>query len=204
MTKLDTVYEKLLAYMHEQKDRTDLTITEIQKSLWFDHHGKVSHRLKMLEQWGYIRKNYDTWWYDIFDVPVSDTVTLPVYGSALCGNKWSAVMDSQPDETLTFPTSIIWWGNDGSYDDYFFVKAKWDSMEPYIEDGNLVLIKSYKMGREADKKVLVSHNGDLKVKIVQNNNGAFFLFSTNAEKLEILKTDEVSVIGYVSKVIKDM
>ncbi len=204
MTKLDEVYEGLLSYLREQTDRDDLTITEIQKSLWFDHHGKVSHRLKMLEQWGYIRKNFDTWGYDVFEQPVSDTVTLPVYGSALCGNKWSAVMDSKPDETMTFPTAMIWWWDNWSYDDYFFVKAKGDSMEPYIEDGNMVLIKRYTMWREADKKVLVSHNGDLKVKIVQNNNWAFFLFSTNAEKLEILKTDEVSVIGYVSKVIKDI
>jgi phage repressor protein C with HTH and peptisase S24 domain len=55
-----------------------------------------------------------------------------------------------------------------------------------------------------DKKILVAHNGVLKVKLIQKNNNSYFLFSTNAEKLEILSTDAVSVIGYVSKVIKDM
>gem|GEM_PF-5564745 len=43
-------------------------------------------------------------------------------------------------------------------------------MNPYIEDGDLVLIKKYTMGREADRKVLVVHNEKLKVKIVQRNN----------------------------------
>ena len=55
-----------------------------------------------------------------------------------------------------------------------------------------------------DKKVLVVHNEKLKVKIVQRNNDSYFLFSSNADTLEILATDEVSVIWYVAKVIKDM
>ncbi len=202
MSKIDTTYQILLEYLKEHSDRSSLTVTEIQKKLWFDHHQKVTHRLKNLEKWWYIRKNFDTWWYTVFEVPVTDSVSLPVFGSALCGHKGGAVVDEYPEETMTFPTSLIWGSQD--YSDYFFVKAKWDSMNPYIEDGDMVLIKKYKMGREVDKKVLVAHEGVLKIKIVQKNNNAYFLFSTNADKLEILWTDEVSVIWYVSKVIKDM
>ncbi len=201
MSKIDTSYQLLLDYLKENGMRENLTITEIQKTLWFDHHQKVSHRLKNLEKRWYIRKDIQTWGYRVFEIPVNDTVVLPVYGSALCGNKGSAVVDSYPEETMTFPTSIIW---SGDYADYFFVKAKGDSMLPYIEDGDLVLIKKYSLWRETDRKVLVVHNGTLKVKIVQRNGDAFFLFSTNADKLEILNTDDVSIIWYVAKVIKDL
>jgi len=204
MSKIDLSYQKILEYLKENEERGDLTVTEIQKALDFDHHQKVTHRLKNLEKRGYIRKNYEHWGYKVFDVPVTHTIELPVYGSALCGHKWSAIAEEQPTETMTFPTSLIGWSTTGDYADYFFVKAKGDSMNPYIEDGDLVLIKKYTMGREADRKVLVVHNEKLKVKIVQRNNWAYFLFSSNAEKLEILHTDEVSVIGYVAKVIKDM
>jgi len=204
MPKIDTSYQLLLDYLRDNEDRNDISLIEIQKSLGFDHHQKVTHRLKNLEKRWYIRKNIQTWWYKVFEVPVTNTVQLPVYGSALCGHKWSAVVDEYPEETMTFPTSLIWWGDNGSYSDYFFVRAKGDSMNPYIEDGDLVLIKRYTIWREADRKVLVVHNEKLKVKIVQRNNDAYFLFSSNAEKLEILNTDEVSVIWYVAKVIKDM
>jgi len=202
-SKIDTSYQLLLDYLKEHQARWSLTVTEIQKSLWFDHHQKVTHRLKNLEKRWYIRKNLETGGYTVFDVPVSDTIAIPVYGSALCGNKGGAVVDEYPEETMTFPTSILGSSSD-ERSDYFFVKAKGESMLPYIEDGDLVLIKKYTMWREADKKVLVAHNGVLKVKIVQHNNGSYFLFSANAEKLEILSTDDVSVIGYVAKVIKDM
>ncbi len=202
--KIDVSYQKILDYLREHEARGDLTITEIQKALGFDHHQKVTHRLKNLEKWWYIRKNFQNWWFKVFDIPVTDTIQLPVFGSALCGHKGSAIAEEQPTQTMTFPTSLIGWSTTGDYSDYFFVKAKGDSMNPFIEDGDLVLIKKYTMGREADRKVLVVHNEKLKVKIVQRNNGAYFLFSSNAEKLEILNTDEVSVIGYVAKVIKDM
>ncbi len=202
-SKIDTTYQRLLDYLRENESRGSLTLTEIQKALGFDHHQKVTHRLKNLEKRWYIRKNADTGGYRVFDVPVSDTVAIPVYGAALCGNKGGAVVDEYPEETMTFPTSLLW-GASSDWSDYFFVKAKWDSMLPYIEDGDLVLIKKYTMWRETDKKVLVAHNGVLKVKIVQHNNGSYFLFSANAEKLEILRTDDVSVIGYVTKVVKDL
>jgi SOS-response transcriptional repressor LexA len=204
MSKIDTSYQKLLDYLRDNEEREGITVTEMQRSLWFDHHQKVTHRLKNLEKWWYIRKNLQTWWFKVFDVPVTHTVELPVYGSALCGNKWSAVVQEYPEQTLTFPTSILWWWESGDYSDYFFVKAKWDSMNPYIEDGDLVLIKRYTLWREVDRKVLIVHNEKLKVKIVQRNNNSYFLFSSNAEKLEILNTDDVSVIWYVAKVIKDL
>ncbi len=204
MSKIDTSYQLLLDYLRENEEREGVTVTQIQKSLWFDHHQKVTHRLKNLEKWWYIRKNIQTGSFKVFDVPVTNTVDLPVYWSALCWHKWSAVVQEYPEETMTFPTSIIWWWDSWDYSDYFFVKAKWDSMNPYIEDWDLVLIKKYSLGWELDRKVLVVHNDKLKVKIVQRNNDSYFLFSSNAEKLEILNTDEVSVIWYVAKVIKDL
>lgn len=201
MKKIDTTYQQVLDYLKEHGSRESVTLTEMQKELGFDHHQKVAHRLKNLEKRGYIRKNA-TWGYTVFDVPVDDTIDIPVYGSALCGNKGGAVVEEYAEETMTFPTSLIGWSQD--YSDYFFVRAKGDSMLPYIEDGDMVLIRKYTMWRELDKKILVAHNGILKVKLIQRNNDKYFLFSSNAEKLEILSTDVVSVIGYVAKVIKDM
>ena len=203
MKTIDTSYQKILDYLKEHGSRETLSLIEMQKTLWFADIERVEQSLQTLEERWYIRKNPDTWWFTVFDVPVDQTIDIPVYGTALCGHKGSAVVDEYAQETMTFPTSLIGWSS-SEYSDYFFVRAKWDSMLPYIQDGNMVLIKRYKMWREPDKKVLVAHNGVLKVKVVQKNNNHYFLFSSNAEKLEILSTDDVSVIGYVAKVIKDM
>gem|GEM_PF-6456271 len=59
MSKIDLSYQKILEYLKENEERGDLTVTEIQKALDFDHHQKVTHRLKNLEKRGYIRKNYE-------------------------------------------------------------------------------------------------------------------------------------------------
>lgn len=199
--KLNLLYQDLLRYLKDNEWRENISISQIQNSLWIDHHQKVVHRLKQLEKRGYIRKDHSSWWYKTYENPVENTISIPVYWEAKCWNKQRAIVQEQPERYLDFPTSILWkWDYD--LDEYFFVEASGDSMNPTVENWDLALIKISNWNRGDWKKVLVVHDGNLKIKIIQQQNWNYYLISTNAEKLEIMPEEKVDVIWYVKTVVK--
>lgn len=87
----------------------------------------------------------------------------------------------------------------------FFVRAKGNSMEPKIQDGDLVLIQQQD-SYDINDYVFVVHNDLPKLKKVIKQDDKRFLESVNRffDKLEISKYDDTKVVGLVKKVIKDM
>lgn len=87
----------------------------------------------------------------------------------------------------------------------FFVRAKGNSMEPKIQNGDLVLIKQ-QASYDINDYVFVIHNDLPKLKKIIKKEGKWFLESVNRffDTMEVDKYDETKVIGVVKKVIKDM
>lgn len=87
----------------------------------------------------------------------------------------------------------------------FFVRAKGNSMEPKIQDGDLVLIQQQD-AYDINDYVFVIHNDLPKLKKVIKQDDKRFLESVNRffDKMEISKYDEAKVIGLVKKIIKDI
>lgn len=87
----------------------------------------------------------------------------------------------------------------------FFVRAKGNSMEPKIQNGDLVLIKQ-QASYNINDYVFVIHNDLPKLKKIVQKEGKWFLESVNRffDKVEISKYDETNVIGVVKKIIKDV
>jgi repressor LexA len=88
----------------------------------------------------------------------------------------------------------------------FFVRARGNSMEPKIQDGDLVLIRQQHQYDENDF-VFVVHNKLPKLKkIIKQDDGSYRLESINRffDKIEIDPYDETKVIGVVKKIIKNM
>ena len=87
----------------------------------------------------------------------------------------------------------------------FFVRAKGNSMEPKIQDGDLVLIKQQD-GYDINDYVFVVHNDLPKLKKIINKEGKRYLESVNRffDNVEIDKYDETKIIGVVKKIIKDV
>ena len=87
----------------------------------------------------------------------------------------------------------------------FFVRAKGNSMEPKIQDGDLVLIKQQPSYDENDY-VFVIHNDLPKLKKIIKKDGKLYLESVNRffDNVEVTKYDETKVIGVVKKIIKDI
>ena len=133
---------------------------------------------------------------------LDDIVQLPIYGFAQCGNKGKQIIDEYSQEKM--PVTIAFIGT-GDIKNCFFVRAKGNSMEPKIQDGDLVLIRQQPSYDESDF-VFVLHNQLPKLKKIINQNGHYMLESINRffDKVEIDPYDETKVIGVVKKVIKSM
>lgn len=203
-TKLDDLQRRLIAFFKQNTEQEGLTLREIANQVWASHPQTVLNKLNQLVFRGYFVK--DDRWYRLLREDVEnkldDIVQLPIYGFAQCGNKGKQIIDEYSQEKM--PVTIAFIGT-SDIKNCFFVRAKGNSMEPKIQDGDLVLIRQQPSYDESDF-VFVLHNQLPKLKKIVNQNGHYMLESINRffDKVEIDPYDETKVIGVVKKVIKSM
>lgn len=202
--KLDDLQRRLIAFFKQNTEQEGLTLREIANQVWASHPQTVLNKLNQLVFRGYFVK--DDRWYRLLREDVEnkldDIVQLPIYGFAQCGNKGKQIIDEYSQEKI--PVTIAFIGT-SDIKNCFFVRAKGNSMEPKIQDGDLVLIRQQPSYDESDF-VFVLHNQLPKLKKIINQNGHYMLESINRffDKVEIDPYDETKVIGVVKKVIKSM
>ena len=203
-TKLDDLQRRLIAFFKQNTEQEGLTLREIANQVWASHPQTVLNKLNQLVFRGYFVK--DDRWYRLLREDVEnkldDIVQLPIYGFAQCGNKGKQIIDEYSQEKM--PVTIAFIGT-SDIKNCFFVRAKGNSMEPKIQDGDLVLIRQQPSYDESDF-VFVLHNQLPKLKKIINQNGHYMLEAINRffDKVEIDPYDETKVIGVVKKVIKSM
>ena len=202
--KLDDLQRRLIAFFKQNTEQEGLTLREIANQVWASHPQTVLNKLNQLVFRGYFVK--DDRWYRLLREDVEnkldDIVQLPIYGFAQCGNKGKQIIDEYSQEKM--PVTIAFIGT-SDIKNCFFVRAKGNSMEPKIQDGDLVLIRQQPSYDESDF-VFVLHNQLPKLKKIINQNGHYMLESINRffDKVEIDPYDETKVIWVVKKVIKSM
>ena len=202
--KLDDLQRRLIAFFKQNTEQEGLTLREIANQVWASHPQTVLNKLNQLVFRGYFVK--DDRWYRLLREDVEnkldDIVQLPIYGFAQCGNKGKQIIDEYSQEKM--PVTIAFIGT-SDIKNCFFVRTKGNSMEPKIQDGDLVLIRQQPSYDESDF-VFVLHNQLPKLKKIINQNGHYMLESINRffDKVEIDPYDETKVIGVVKKVIKSM
>ena len=204
MKDLDNIQKALIAFFKRNTNQEWITLREIAHNIWAGHPQTVLNKLNQLVLKGYFIK--DEQGYRLIRESITDNlndiVQLPIYGFAQCGNKGKKVVDEYTQEKI--PVTMAMMGvKDVSQ--CFFVRAKGNSMEPKIQDGDLVLIKQQPSYDENDY-VFVIHNDLPKLKKIIKKDGKLYLESVNRffDNVEISKYDETKVIGVVKKIIKDM
>jgi SOS-response transcriptional repressor LexA len=133
---------------------------------------------------------------------MNDVIQLPIYGFAQCGNKGKRILEEYSQEKI--PVTIAMLGVK-DINTCFFVRAKGNSMEPKIQDGDLVLIKQQPSYDPSDY-VFVLHNNLPKLKRILKKDGKLYLESVNRffDNVEVDKYDETKVVGVVKKIIKNI
>lgn len=202
--ELDAVQKALINFFKKNVNGEGLTLREIAEEIWVHHPQTVLNKLNQLILKGYFVK--DEKGYRLIRENVTDKFTdiiqLPIYGFAQCWNQGKAVVNEYTQERI--PVTMAFIGT-GDLNNTFFVRAKGNSMEPKIQDGDLILIHQQDHYDENDY-VFIVHNQLPKLKKIVKSDGKFFLESVNRffDTVEIDPYDEAKVIGVVKKIIKNM
>lgn len=202
--QLDDIQKELINFFKRNTHQEGITLREIAQEIWVSHPQTVLNKLNQLVlKWYFVK---DGSWYRLIKESIenkfTDILQLPIYGFAQCGNKWKSIIDEYSQEQIPVTLAFLWtWSVDGC----FFVRAKWNSMEPKIQDGDLVLIRQ-QASYDLNDYVFVLHNQLPKLKKIIKKDWKFFLESVNRffDKVEVDKYDETKIIGVVKKIIKSM
>ncbi|MDR0281872.1 MAG: hypothetical protein LBI53_00675 [Candidatus Peribacteria bacterium] len=203
--ELDDVQKALIAFFKKNVHEEGITLREIAAAIGVNHPQTVLNKLNQLVLKGYFvkdEKGYRLVRESVID-RFTDIIQLPIFGFAQCGNQGKAIINEYSQEKI--PVTMAFMGT-SNIKNCFFVRAKGNSMEPKIQDGDLVLIRQQDH-YDGNDHVFVVHNQLPKLKkIIKNEDGTFRLESINRffDKLEIDPYDETKVIGVVKKIIKNM
>lgn len=201
---LDDIQKALIHFFKKNTYQENITLREIASAIWVTHPQTILNKLNQLVLKWYFTK--DAWWYKLIREETenqwNDIIQLPIYGFAQCGNKWKRVIDEYSQERIPV---TMWMLGMKDISNCFFVRAKWNSMEPKIQDGDLVLIKQQE-AYDPNDYVFVVHNSLPKLKKIQKKEDKLYLESINRffDKVEISKYDETEIVGVVRKIIKNI
>ena len=202
--ELDDIQKALILFFKKNTNWEWLTLREIAAEIWVKHPQTVLNKLNQLVlKWYFVK---DESWYRLVRESVTDKYTdivqLPIFGFAQCGNQWKAVINEYTQERIPVTMAFVWLQD---LENCFFVRAKWNSMEPKIQDGDLVLIHQQE-SYDPNDYVFVVHNQLPKLKKIVKNDEGVFLESVNRffDKVEIDPYDETKVVGVVKKIVKNM
>lgn len=193
--------EKLLKLLKNNAS-DPLSIRELQEEIDAKSPSVVQHHLKQLEKKGYLKRNpNDPRDYQILAEPDSEITYLNMYGMAQCGSNGrlldGEVLDRVPiySPILGFPAS-----------EGFLVKARGDSMKPYIHGGDMVIARRTSNIKNNDVAICVN-NGEVLIKRVQaiynkDNTISYNLISLNSKVAPFVASDDFHVEGVVKSVLK--
>ena len=204
MKELDNIQKALIAFFKRNTNQEWITLREIANNIWAGHPQTVLNKLNQLVLKWYFAK--DDHGYRLIRESITDSlndiVQLPIYGFAQCGNKWKKVVDEYSQEKIPVTMAML---GVKDINTCFFVRAKGNSMEPKIQNGDLVLIRQ-QPSYEVNEYVFVIHNDLPKLKKIVKKEGKLYLESVNRffDNVEVSKYDETKVIGVVKKIIKDV
>ncbi|MFZ2150630.1 MAG: S24 family peptidase [Candidatus Absconditicoccaceae bacterium] len=201
---LDNVQKELINFFKKNTTQEGITLREIAQAIGVSHPQTVLNKLNQLVLKGYFVKDGNGFRLlkETIENKFTDILQLPIYGFAQCGNKGKSIVEEYSQEQL--PVTLAFLGT-GNVDNCFFVRAKGNSMEPKIQDGDLVLIRQ-QSSYEPNDYVFVIHNQLPKLKKILKKDDKIYLESVNRffDKLEVDKYDEAKIIGVVKKIIKSM
>ena len=196
--KINEYHKNILKFLSWLTEDDAITLRDIGNVVWLDHPQKVQDKLNQLESEKYISRNPFTWWYQVLRDFIDENIFyIPFFWFAQCGNAWKSIIDEYPRKKLPLSKELI--QNEPA--NYFITRAKWDSMEPLIQNWSFVLIKVQNWFN-SDDKVLIVHNGQPKIKQIKEEWGKKMLISLNKEfkNFEIEDYDETNIVWVVKEV----
>ena len=196
MEKLHPTQRKLLELLQENID-DPLTIRELQDQLELSSPSLVAHHIQQLEKKGYLKRNpANSQDYRLLKNPEKPIVRLNLYGLAQCGPNGS-ILDGAVLDRIPIATKLLSFKSEDAY----LVKARGDSMEPLIKEGDLVIVRKTQTVNEG-KVVVCVNDGQALIKKLHYSGGGALLESLNNQYPPFLASrEDFRVEGEVKGVI---
>lgn len=200
MAKLHPVQEKLLTLLKVHSEEP-LTVRELQNELQASSPSVVQHHILQLEKKGYLRRNpSNSRDYQVLSESPDKLVTyLNLYGMAQCGPRGS-LLDGNPLEKVPISTKILGFPSTEA----FMVKARGDSMQPMIKEGDLIIVKKSSDVNGSQIAVCVN-NGEVLIKKVQKikdgKKTKYNLISLSDKFQPFLASEDFRIEGIVRSVL---
>lgn len=176
-----------------------LTIREIQEALGLSSTSVVAHHLTQLEKKGLLKRNpnYSKDYQILSNSPEKRISYLNLYGMAQCGPNGS-LLDGSPIDRIPVSTRLIPF----PAAEAFMVKARGRSMQPKINDGDLVIARKTN-NIDNEKIVVCVNNGEVLIKKVRKEKNNIILISLNQSFPPFLANRSFRVEGEVRSIISN-
>lgn len=196
MKKLHPTQEKLLKLLSKNIDEP-LTVRQLQDELGVSSTSVVAHHIDQLEKKGYLKRNPgNAQDYQVLTDPERPVAYLNLYGLAQCGPNGS-ILDGNPIERIAIATRLLTF----PAVEAFMVRARGDSMEPAINEGDYVIAR--RTSEERDNQVVVCVNdGEALIKVLRLDDRGLILQSLNSNIRPFLAADDFRIEGEVRGIFK--
>lgn len=196
MKKLHPTQVKLLKLLSQNID-APLTVRQLQEELGVSSTSVVAHHIEQLEKKGHLKRNPgNPQDYQVLADPERPVAYLNLYGMAQCGPNGS-ILDGNPIDRIAIATKLLTF----PAAEAFMVRARGDSMEPAIVEGDYVIAR--RTSEERDNQVVVCVNdGVALIKVLRLDGQGRILQSLNSKTRPFLAEADFKVEGEVRGIIK--
>ena len=193
---LNPIQNKILKLM-ERNVEEPLSYRDLAREVDVASTNTISYHLRLLEKKGYLKRDpISPQNYLVLTRPETGVAYLSLYGLAHCGPK-GFLLDGNPIDRIPVAARLIPF----SISNAFLVKAKGDSMEPRIYNGDLVLAKRQNVAETGDIVVCINEGEALVKKLKREKNGNI-LISLNPKYEPFLASKEnFRIEGLVKAII---
>lgn len=193
--KLHPTQEKLLKALADLEDSRP-SLRTLAKKIGIQSPNTIAHHLRQLEKKGYIIPSEDGQ-IRIDKNPVRDVIYLPLYGNAACGTE-EFYADENIEERIPLPARTLRIGSD-----YFLVRARGDSMEPRIHDGDLLIVYQSQTPEDGQVVVAALDDGVYAKKFLRANDNILLVsFNQNYNPVTVSSQQEFRLLGIVRGVLR--
>lgn len=172
-----------------------LSYRDIASNLGLSSTNTIAYHIKKLEQKGHLKRDPHDDRHFVISRPQSGVTVLNLYGLARCGKSNSPFID-QPIDRIPISNKLI----DFPAEKAFLVRAKGDSMEPRIQDCDLLLAKRQRVAENGDVVVCINDETVLIKKIIRQNK-ATLLTSYNPLFGPVIASEDFQVLGVIRSVV---
>lgn len=191
---LPSVQAKILGLLSRHVE-DPLSYRDLAEEVGVVSSSTIAYHLQQLEKKGHLKRNPDNARdYIVLGQPETGVAILNIYGLAHCGPKGS-LLDGNPVDRMPVSTKII----PCPATEAFLVRAKGDSMEPRIFDGDLVLCRRQRHAENGELAVCVNAGEAIIKKIMKGARP--ILMSLNPKYDPFVANENFRVEGVVKAII---